>query len=209
MTDETQSSYDSVAADYAHKYLSEFDHKPMDRQLLDRFASMVKDKGRACDLGCGPGQVARYLKALGVDVMGVDLSEQMVDQARQNNPGIPFQQGDMRHLDLVDGALAGIAAFYCIIHIPREDVTAVLRELRRVLKAGGVLLITFHAGEETRHMDEFFGKPVSLDFRFFKRDEMETKLKDAGFVIEDVIERGPYPEVEAQTNRVYIFARNP
>ncbi len=209
MNDETQASYDRVAAEYADKYLNEFDHKPLDRELLDRFANRVKGLGRTCDLGCGPGQVARYLKGRGVDVMGIDLSPQMVDQARKLNPGIPFQQGDMRHLDLPDGALAGIAAFYCIIHIPREDVVAVLRELYRVLMPDGLLLLTFHAGEETRHMDEFFGKPVSLDFRFFKREEMEMKLKEAGFLIDDVVERGPYPDVEAQTNRVYLFARKP
>src|SRR5258708_41019 len=209
MEDETQAGYDSVAGEYADKYLNEFDHKPLDRQLLDRFADQVRDKGRACDLGCGPGQVARYLKSSGVDVMGIDLSPQMVEQARKLNPGIPFQQGDMRHLDLPDAALAGMAAFYCIIHIPREDVIAVLRELNRVLMPDGLLLLTFHAGEQTLHRDEFFGKPVSLDFRFFTREDMEGKLQAAGFLIDEVVERGPYPEVETQTNRVYIFARKP
>ena len=206
--DDVQGSYDQVADEYAHKFLDEFDHKPLDRELLDRFAREVSGKGLAVDLGCGPGQVARYLTARGVDCMGIDLSPQMVEQARRANPTITFQQGDMRRLDLPDGALAGIAAFYSIIHIPRDQVPDVLVELHRVLKPDGLLLMSFHAGDETRHIDEFFGKQVSLDFRFFQRAEMDKQLRAAGFSVEDVIERPPYPEVEAQTNRVYIFARS-
>jgi len=205
--DDVQGSYDQVADEYAHKYLDEFDHKPVDRQLLDRFSREVSGKGRAIDLGCGPGQVARYLAACGVDCMGIDLSPQMVERARRANPTITFQQGDMRKLDFPDGALAGIAAFYSIIHIPRDEIPCVLLELSRVLKPGGLLLMSFHAGDETRHVEEFFGKRVSLDFRFFRREEMEKQLRAAGFSVEDVIERPPYPEVEAQTNRVYIFSR--
>src|SRR5436305_1224580 len=57
----TQQSYDRVAGLYAEKYLHEFDHKAVDRDLLDRFAERVKERGPVLDLGCGPGQVARYL----------------------------------------------------------------------------------------------------------------------------------------------------
>src|SRR5947207_6865007 len=110
----TQASYDQVAEEYTQQYLNEFDHKPLDRELLNRFASRVAGRGRACDLGCGPGQVARYLHTQGVDVFGIDLSPAMVEQARLANLEIEFRQGDMRSLDLPDGSLAGIAAFYSI-----------------------------------------------------------------------------------------------
>ncbi|MBX3086788.1 MAG: class I SAM-dependent methyltransferase [Anaerolineae bacterium] len=205
--DNVDSSYDQVAGDYAAKYLNEFDYKPLDRELLTRFAHAVAGRGRVCDLGCGPGQVARFLKSHRVDVFGVDVSAGMVQQARAANPTIKFQQGDMRHLDLPDASLAGIAAFYAIIHIPQAEVPTVLRELHRVLQPAGLLLLTFHKGDEIRHIEEFFGKHVSLDFRFFQRPFMEEQLRASGFLIEDVIEREPYLDVEAQTNRVYIFAR--
>jgi SAM-dependent methyltransferase len=206
---ETGSSYDQVAQDYADKYLHEFDHKPFDRELLDRFAAMIPAGGRVVDLGCGPGQVARYLASRGVNVSGIDLSQQMVEQARRLNPGIDFQQGDMRQLDLPDESLAGIAAFYAIIHIPHEETPAVMSELWRVLAPGGLFLLSFHAGQEVRHMDEFFGKTVNLNFRFFERDEMAAYLQAGGFVVDEVLERPPYPDVEAQTTRVYMLARKP
>src|SRR5687767_14656650 len=125
----TQASYDRVAGEYAARLLDELDNKPLDRELLDRFAERVAGKGRVCDLGCGPGQIARYLHERGVDVFGLDLSPSMLEEARKAHPGIPFRQGDMRALDLPDNSLAGIAAFYSILHIPRDEVTAVLKKL--------------------------------------------------------------------------------
>src|SRR6185295_6563231 len=99
-TPNLRSSYDRVAKEYVERIFNELDDKPLDRSLLDRFAERVKDKGPACDLGCGPGHVARYLKDNDIEIFGVDLSDGMVQQARTMNPNIEFRQGDMMALDL-------------------------------------------------------------------------------------------------------------
>jgi len=139
-------SYDAIADEYAHQYFDELDGKPFDREWLDRFAASVKGRGRVCDLGCGPGQIARYLAARGVDAFGIDLSAAMIATARRLNPKLDFFQGDFFHLDLADGALAGIAAFYSLIHCARGDLGRAVAELARVLQPGGQLLMTVHAG---------------------------------------------------------------
>lgn len=202
-----QSSYDAVADEYAQRIFDELRHKPFDRELLDRFAAAVKDVGLACDLGCGPGQVARYLRERGVRVMGIDLSPAMVERAARLVPGVEFRQGDMTALDLPNESLAGIAAFYSIIHIPRENLAATLAELRRVLRPGGLLLIAFHIGDETIHLDEWWGRTVSVDFNFLPSAEITTHLTAAGFALENLLERDPIPEVEYKSRRGYVFAR--
>ena len=201
--------YDPVAEEYAEKFFNELDHKPFDRELLDRFADRVGGLGPVCDLGCGPGQIARYLHGRGVDAFGVDLSPEMVSVARRLNPGLRFEQGDMRALRALpagDGAWGGIAAFYSIIHIPRQQVAVALRELWRVLRPGGSLLLAFHIGDEVVHLDEWWGKSVSLDFTFFSLEEMEGYLRQAGFDIFEVLERAPYEGVEHPRQRGYIWA---
>lgn len=202
-------SYDRVADEYVARIYDELRHKPLDRQLLDRFADTVREVGLACDMGCGPGQVARYLQERKARVCGVDLSSEMVVRARRLNPGIDFQQGDMLALDVKDEAWAGIAAFYSIIHIPRGEVVRALHEFRRVLRPGGRVLLTFHIGDEVKHLEEWWGHKVCVDFLFFRSDEMAGYLKSAGFEIEEIIERDPYPDVEHQSRRSYIFARKP
>jgi SAM-dependent methyltransferase len=205
---ETAAGYSRVAAEYARQFFHELDNKPLDRQLLDRFAAETMGKGPVCDMGCGPGEVARYLKDKGADARGVDLSAGMVRQAKLLNPDIPFQHGNMLALDVPDGSWAGIAAFYSLIHIPRERIVEALRELRRVLMPGGVLLCTFHIGEGMVHTSEWWGETLSIDFNFYLPAEMESWLREAGFQTIETILRDPYPDVEHQSQRAYLFAYN-
>ena len=201
------SSYDEVAAEYTRRIADELDHKPFDRDLLDRFAAIFDTDDTVCDVGCGPAHVARYLSQRGVKVIGIDLSPEMVAQARALNPFLEIRQGDMLGLDVPDESWSGVVAFYSIIHIPRADVVRALKELGRCLRPGGRLLMSFHIGDEVLHLDELWEHPVSMDFFFFRTEEMVGYLGEAGFEVEETLERDPYPDVEYQSRRAYIFAR--
>ena len=102
----------------------------------------------------------------------------MIAEAQQLNPNIHFHQGDMLSLPDADNSWGGIAAFYCIIHIPRQQVVTALREMKRVLKPDGILLVTFHIGNEIKHLDEWWDKPINLDFAYYQPNEMEGWLKE-------------------------------
>jgi len=201
-------NYDRIAAEYARRMFRELEAKPFDREQLTRFAGEVMGHGPVCDLGCGPGHIARYLRDAGVDVHGVDLSPQMIVHARQLNPDIEFREGNMLALDLEDGSLAGIVAFYAIVNIPRESLPLAFAEMHRVLKPEGLLLLSFHIGDEVICPEELWGKRVSMEFYKLQPERITHLLTGAGFVIRDVAERGPYaPDVEFQSRRAYVLAR--
>lgn len=205
---DVRTSYDAVADDYTSRIAAELDNKPFDRLLLDQFAEQVRDLGWVADLGCGPGHVVRYLQDRGVPVVGIDLSSRMVQCARKLHPNIEFVQGDMEALPVVGEAWAGIVALYSLIHVPRDRVVATLREFRRCLRPRGLLLLAFHLGAEVVHLDEWWGHRVSVDFVFFRSEEVEEYLRAAGFAVQQSMERDPYPpEVEHQSRRGYILAR--
>ncbi len=204
-----QESYDRVADEYARRIFNELQHKPLDRQLLNRFV-VEAPPGGLCDMGCGPGHVARYLRDAGASVFGIDLSPQMLRQARKLNPDISFWEGNMLALDLKDGSLAGIAAFYAIVNIPQSSLLFVFQEMQRVLQPGGLLLLAFHTGDQVLHEAELWGQPISMDFFLFPTSSIRDLVETAGLTIEEIIEREPYsPEVEYQSHRAYIFARKP
>jgi SAM-dependent methyltransferase len=203
------SSYDRVAGEYAAEFQNEMERKPFDRKILDWQVEKTQGSAPICDLGCGPGQVARYLHNQGAPACGIDLSPEMVKRAQQLNPSIPFQQGDILALTRVaDNSFRAIAAFYSIIHIFPAKVVNALLEIRRVLQPNGVLLLAFHIGNRTVHKDEWWGHQVSVDFIFYETASMKDYIRAAGFEIDEAIERDPYGSgVEYQSRRAYIFAR--
>ena len=210
VTRSIRQSYDQLADEYTRRISGELQYKPLDRELLDRFAAQVRGRGEVCDMGCGPGHVARYLRDAGTPVFGLDLSPKMVQEAGQLSPDVQFREGNMLALDLPDQMLAGITAFYAIVNIPKGSLPLVFGEMHRVLNAGGLLLLAFHTGNQVLHEEELWGRTISMDFFLFGPSEIRRYLESAGFVVEEVVEREPYaPEVEYQSRRAYIFARKP
>ncbi len=202
-------NYDRLAAEYTAHISGELQHKPLDCELLRRFADMTRGKGEVCDLACGPGHVARLLHAAHTKVFGLDLSPRMVEQARKLCPEIRFREGNMLALDLPDESLAGITAMYAIVNIPKQSLPQIFREMWRVLKPGGMLLLAFHIGDEKVDVPELWGEKVTMSFFFRDPGQIRTMLEKAGMLIEESVERDPYPEIEFQSRRAYIFARKP
>lgn len=200
-------SYDRIAEEYARRIYGELEHKPLDRALLDYFAEEMRDRGVIADIGCGPGHVGRYLFDRGLPVEGIDLSPGMVRLATRLNPGMHFRQGSMLDLDVQDGAWAGIVAFYSIIHVPPEDLPPVFSEFYRAISSGGLVLVAFHAGTKHVHLDEWWEHDVSVDTYFFRTDQIERMLGDAGFAVWAHLERRPNEAVEHPSDRGYVIAR--
>ena len=201
--------YDSIAKEWAETFSGEHEKKPKDQEILRRFSREIGDRRPVWDFGCGPGNTAKYLKNLGIEISGLDLSEKMLEQARSIHPEIHFRKGNILKLAFEDDSVAGIVAFYAIIHLTEEQVGKSFREAFRVLQPGGIFLFTYHVGEKTIHLDEFLGKKVDIDVMFFTTDFILSCLKHSGFEKMEITEREPYPGVEYQSRRAYVFAIKP
>jgi SAM-dependent methyltransferase len=203
-----RSSYNTVADAYAREFSDELADKPFDRTMLDDFAAACPAPGLVLDMGCGPGHIARYLDGRGVTVAGIDLSDAMVEVARRLSPHLMFTVGDMRAIDHPAETVAGVAAFYSLIHIPRDEVLTVLAELHRVLVPGGRLLIAVHGGLGTFHRDDFLGHAVPFEATLFALGELVSFVESAGLWVDEARQRAPY-EFEHPTARLYVAAHRP
>ena len=200
-------AYDTVAKEYAEKFYGEHEKKPLDREVLHRFARHMMGRQPVWDFGCGPGQTTQFLADLGVHISGLDLSSGLVEQARALHPEIPFRQANMLNLDFENQSIAGVVAFYSIVHFSEDQVERAFHEVFRVLRPEGIFLLTYHIGEEPIHVGQFLGKAVDLDVMFFKTDFIYHCLEESGFESVETIEREPYPEVEYPSRRAYVFAK--
>jgi SAM-dependent methyltransferase len=204
---ETRSSYDVDATGYAEKVRGLLDAKPFLRGSLQLFAELVRTAGGGpvADVGCGPGYVTSYLHDAGVDAFGIDLSPEMVALARQEYPGLRFDVGTMTDLSLRDDSVAGIVAFWSVIHVPDRAVPGVFAQFRRVLQSQGLLLVGFHVGDEARHTSEgYTGRPINVDSYRRRPSTMAAWLRDAGFTIQAQLVIAPDEDVPG----ALIFARS-
>jgi ubiquinone/menaquinone biosynthesis C-methylase UbiE len=201
--------YDTVAKEYSESFFGEHEKKPKDQEILRRFSQEIGDRRPVWDFGCGPGQTAKYLQDLGIEISGLDLSEKILERARTIHPEIHFRKGNILDLEFENDSIAGVVAFYAIVHFTEEQVGMAFREVFRVLQPDGIFLFTYHIGEKTIHIEEFLGKKIDIDFMFFTTDFISDCLKKSGFEKIEIIEREPYPGVEYQSRRAYAFATKP
>jgi ubiquinone/menaquinone biosynthesis C-methylase UbiE len=205
-----RASYDTIAGEYAQHIYSELENKPFDRQWLNRFADLMHGQGMVVDLGCGPGQISRYLADRGISVLGLDLSHGMLLEAQRLNSSAALVEADMLAFPIASNQLGGITAFYSIIHLSRDLAADAFAEMHRVLRPNGYMLVAFHLGTDVLHTSELWGHQIDLDATFFSSEEVSRGLVRAGFKIEEVQERDPYhPDVEYQSRRGYILATKP
>ena len=203
----TRSSYDIDASGYAEKVRGLLDEMPYLRASLTLFAEMVDGAGGGpvADVGCGPGYVTGFLHDLGVDAFGIDLSPEMIAIARRDHPELRFDVGTMTDLDLEDDTIAGIVAFWSVIHVPDHAVPTVFEQFRRVLRPQGLLLVGFHVGDETRHTSEgYAGRPINVDTHRRRPSTIRGWLRDAGFTIEAELVLRPDDDVPGAV----VFARS-
>lgn len=207
--DDIRHAYGTIAEEYARRFASELDQKPLDRALLRALVDETPADALIADVGCGPGHVAAFLAAHGAHSLGVDLSPEMVGLARRLYPSVNFSVGDMLSLPAPDGAWGAMVVLYSVIHLEEDELPAACAEFERVLRPGGAALISFHGGTEVRHLDDWWGHSVSLDAHFRTAAAVSRALEGAGLHVEAQLERDPYLAVEGPTTRIYLLARKP
>ena len=201
---ETISAYDANPGQYekvtkdivAHQELKEFLDKLSDKDLP------------VLDAGCAFGRDSEFFHSSGRRVVGIDLSDGLLERARELNPGIDFIKMDVRELDFPDESFAGIWCNAVLLHLKDEDTVKALSEFARVLAPGGILFVTFKKGIG----EEVKGSQFTLDgARYYKYQTIgsaEKLIKDSGLVIDRIYEVNELERwgIERAQDLVHCFA---
>ncbi len=172
-----RAGYDRIAGRYT-----------TEREKFDNWAEVkafqhtLPEKARVLDVGCGTGvPIARHLTKNGCEVVGIDMSKEMVAVATRNVPEATFMQMNMIELDFPPESFDGLISCYAIIHVPRECHAAIFRAFYSALKPEGVMLVSVAcwAWEEVA---TYMGEKM-----FWSHHDpavTESLITEAGFVID-------------------------
>ncbi len=203
----TRHAYNLAAQRYHELFHNELAEKEYDRTLLDSFAGRFKKDSVVCDAGCGPsGHIGRYLFDKGIQVVGVDISDKCVEMARQENPQMRFECGDIGNLAFEDGSFDGILSYYSIIDTPKRYVGRIFKEFQRLLRLGGYLLVAVKAGITEGYIHDLLGIKTEIYFALFTKEEIVDYFTQAGFLLEFIDERNPY-DFEIRNERIFAIGK--
>lgn len=205
-----RASYAAIATTYAEALTGELADLPFERWLLDRVAAHA-GTGPVVEVGCGPGHVTAYLAEAGADATGLDLTPEMVDEARRRYPDGVYEVGDLRALMRpVNGSgWAAVLGWYSLIHLGASELPGAVDALVRPLAADGRLVLALHAGAEVRHNGTWFDHPIDLDFVFHEPGDVVALVERAGLVDVEWYHRGPVAARGEKTERLYVIGRKP
>ena len=182
MSAEVRDSYDAVAELYASLNLDALAQDTNARDWLTAFSKLAAPRrGVVADLGCGPGHVVHHLSQLGLNVIGYDLSEGQIAQARTAFPDSEFHAGDLADLDVTASSIGGIVSRYSIIHILPSRLGKVFVEWMRVLEPEAPVLVSFFGSLSADTHGASFDHKVATAYEL-SPGTIAHQLQDAGFV---------------------------
>lgn len=201
-----RAAYDAVAETWFELRGDELVEQPFDVWFLERVAALAGEYP-VVDVGCGPGHIAAFLADTGATVTGIDLSSAMIDVARREFPDLEFEVTPMASL-LRPRTAAGwgaVLAWHSLVHLAGSELAPAVDALARTLVPGGVLAVAVSVGFEVRHVTEFEGQPVDVEFVLHDADAVLAAVRSAGLADVEWYRRGPHAG-EAHEN-LYVLGR--
>ena len=203
-------AYAAVASAYADALGDELAGLPFESWLLRHVVELAGD-APVIEVGSGPGHVTAFLAAAGADATGLDLTPEMVDEARRRYPDVTYEVGDLRRLlrPVTSAGWGAVLAWYSLIHLAASELPAAVDALVRPLRPGGRLVLALHAGNEIRTVTDWFGREVDLDVVLHDPGAVLSVVEAAGLVDVQWYLRGPLSHRSETTQRFYVLARKP
>lgn len=197
----TIAAYDKHYRQYADKFMN---YLPYVKQV-QQFSAYLKDGFRLLDIGCGPGQVGKMLgENKRIELTGIDLSEKMLEVAREQVPQGKFYLADSRKVTFPAAVFDAVVLSFSLVHLSDEEARLVLTRAVTWLKPGGYLYVSFMEGKQPGFETTSFSKDA-LYFNYFREVDITSFLREqqVACIYSD---RQAYPEPDgSMTTDVFLF----
>lgn len=194
-------TYDIIAEDYR----KEFGNDMSDQEYIDKFLKEVKT-GSILDVGCGVGNLTKYIKDNGFEVLGIDLSSSMIKIAKERFPDIEFKIMDMAKIKLPKNSFDGLFVAYSLFHLPPNKIEKTIKGFVELLKPQGKIMIILQEGQGEVIIDEPFKPSEKMYINYFTKESILKLLENFNFKILHFNTRSAYGSMELGSNKLFIIA---
>lgn len=186
-----KSTYNKLAYDWYR------DHQD-DRWWVDstnKFISYFKKGDIVLDAGCGSGVKAKVLSKSELKVVGIDISEKLLEIAKKEAPSATFYGMDMRDVGKLTEQFDGIFSQASLLHIPKAEVQDVIKKMYDKLKPKGYFYIAVKEKKDKDEeivAEEDYGYRYERFFSYYTLDEIKKYLENLNMkmVYQTIAEHG-------------------
>lgn len=176
---ETSTTFNNVASLYQDKFMD----LDLYNETYDHIISSIdKPDAKLLEIGCGPGNISKYLlsKRPDYDIFGIDVAPNMIALAKLNNPSAKFAVMDTREIEKLDAKYDGIIAGFCLPYLSQTESNNLISSSYKMLNNNGLLYVSFVEGDpEKSEFKQSTGGRVF--FNFHNLDKIKAQLKLAKF----------------------------
>ena len=176
-------------------------------QVYLPFLKEAKITGDVLDIGCGRGEWLELLRSEGIEARGVDRNRVFIEMCRGAGLEVVEQDALTYVRSQPDESLSAITAIHFVEHVPFEMLIAILDEIRRILKPGGLLIAetpnpeNFMVGSCNFYADPTHRNPIPSE-------TLKFLLESRGLRCKDVLKLRPWDEARLDGNSELITRFN-
>ncbi|MFZ9388086.1 MAG: class I SAM-dependent methyltransferase [Chitinophagaceae bacterium] len=177
---ETFETWNKVASAYQDKF--------MDIDLYNETYDFVCDsvsmyKPRLLEIGCGPGNISKYLlaKRPDFDIFGIDIAPNMIRLAKSNNPTASFAIMDTRQIGELETKYDGIVCGFCLPYLSQTDCLKLISDCDKLLNDNGLIYLSFVEGDPINSGFQVGSSGERVYFHFHNLDDLAEQLIEKRF----------------------------
>tara|TARA_R110001592_G_scaffold237306_6_gene496242 strand:+ start:57491 stop:58126 length:636 start_codon:yes stop_codon:yes gene_type:complete len=182
---ETFETWNKIAGMYEEKFM----HLDIYNQAYDAFLNRLNNSNPTIlEIGCGPGNISKYLLSnKEMQLLGLDISSNMVALAQKNNPTAEFKVFDARNLHSIKGTFNAIVCGFTMPYLSHNDCMKFFTDCYNVLHHSGILFLSFVDGDynQSGYINGSTGDRAY--FYYHNQTTIINELKKQLFVVLDTI----------------------
>ncbi len=145
--------------------------------------SILKKNANILEIGCGPGNITKHLlsKRPDFEIFGIDISTNMIELSRRNNPQASFAIMDIRKISELKMKYDGIVCGFCLPYLSQTDSEKLIYDANNLLNENGLLYISFVEGDTCKSDFQVNSNGYRIYFYYHNLNKLEAQLLENSF----------------------------